>query len=307
VVPFTDRTDYVSAISNNFAYVTAVEKLMGIRVPERAEFLRVMTAELLRIQSHLLWYAAAGLDLGALSPFFYAFREREEIYSIMEEISGARMTFNYFKIGGFLQDVPASFFDRVRKFVGHAGKKFDEYQDLLIDNVIFVNRTRGVGILKPETALDYGVTGPVLRASGPAYDLRKCDPYSVYPRFDFGVPTGKIGDTLDRSQIRMDEMRQSLRILEQALDLIPAGPVMEKVPKTIKPPPGEVYSRVEGPRGVTGFYVVSDGTEKPYRSKFRTASFSNLSVMPEIVKGILIADLVAVLGSFDFVVPEIDR
>jgi NADH-quinone oxidoreductase subunit D len=307
IMPYTDRTDYLSSINNNFAYARAVEQLMGIRIPERAEFMRVIAAELNRIQSHLLWFGAYGLDVGALTPFLYAFREREEILEMLEDSTGGRLTHNYFRIGGFMYDLPKGFAAKLKKFTSHFRKKVKEYEALLIDNVIFVKRTRGVGIIDQATAINCGMSGPSLRGSDCAIDVRKDEPYSVYSRFDFNVPTGKHGDTWDRCHVRMVEMRESVHILEQAMEMIPSGPFREKVPKILKPPAGEAYTRVEGPRGQIGFYIVSDGTEKPYRIKMRAPSFSNLSAVREMAKGILIADIVAVLGSLDLVIPEIDR
>jgi len=307
IYPYFDRTDYLSAINNEWAYVMAVEKLMGIQVPERAEFIRVIAAELNRIMSHLLWYAAYGLDIGAMTPFLYAFREREEIIDMMEAATGARLLHNYFRIGGFRQDLPKAVMAKLKKFCSHFEDRIREYEGLLINNVIFVKRTENTGILAKETAVNYGVSGPSLRGSDCDYDIRKQDKYSVYPKFDFKAATGKNGDTLDRCRVRMQEMRESLRILKQASDMMPEGEVSVKVPKIIKPAPGEVYSRVEGPRGEIGVYIVSDGTDRPYRIKLREPSFSNLSALRDMVIGTKIADIVAIMGSLDLVIPEIDR
>ena len=307
IIPYTDRTDYLSAVNNNLAYCLAVEKLLGIEVPERAKIIRVILAELNRIMSHLLWYSAYGMDMGALTPIIYAFREREEIIDMMEAMTGGRLTHNALRIGGFKYDLPSDFIPKLKKFISHFNDRVDEYEALLINNVIFTSRTKGIGILKKEIGINYGVTGPSLRGSDVAYDLRKIELYSGYEKFDFQVCTGKNGDTWDRCIVRMNEMRESLKILTQSIDLLKEGEIMAKVPKIIKPAPGEVYAAVEGPRGEVGVYIVSDGSEKPYRIKLRSPSFSNLSVLKEIVVGYKIADIVAIMGSLDLVIPEIDR
>lgn len=307
IMPYTDRMDYLSAVNYNFAYAIAVEKLLGVQVPERAEYIRVILAELNRIMSHLVWYSAYGMDMGALTPIIYAFREREEIINMVEAMTGGRLTHHAFRIGGFKSDLPRDFMDKLKKFLSHFEDKVDEYEALLTNNVIFTARTRGVGVLAKDTAVNYGVSGPSLRGSDCAYDLRKNAPYSVYSKFDFKACTGKYGDTLDRTRVRMDEMRESAKILKQAMEGIPAGEIMAKVPKVIKPAPGETYAMVEGPRGETGVYIAGDGTEKPYRIKFRSPSFSNLSVLKEMTRGCKIADLVAIMGSLDLVIPEMDR
>ena len=307
VIPFTDRTDYLSAMANNFAYVMAVEKLLGLQVPERVEYIRVIMAELNRIASHLLWLAAYGLDMGAFTPFLYAFRDREEIGAMIEEASGGRLTTNYFRIGGFLHDLPRDFTGRLAKFISRFGRAVNELDTLLVENAIFVARTRGIGAISRERAVSYGMSGPCLRASDAPYDVRRDAPYSLYAKFAFDVPTGRNGDTWDRSWVRIEEMRQSLRILRQAMDGLPEGEHRVRAPRVIEPPPGEVYTAVEGPRGEVGFYIVSDGTRKPCRIKMRSPSFSNLGALPEIIRGMKIADLVAVMGSLDVVIPEMDR
>jgi NADH-quinone oxidoreductase subunit D len=307
IIPFTDRTDYLSAIANNWAYVMAVEKLLGLEVPQKVQYIRVLMAELNRINSHLLWLAAYGLDMGAFTPFLYAFRDREEINAMVEEASGGRLTTNYFRVGGFVHDLPAGFFPRLKKFVGRFGRAVNELDTLLVENAIFVARTRGVGVISRERAISYGMSGPCLRASNAELDVRREAPYSIYDSLEFEIPTGRNGDTWDRSWVRIEEMRQSLRILRQAMDGFPEGEHRVRAPRNIEPPAGEVYSAVEGPRGEVGFYVVSDGTRKPYRVKMRKPSFSNFSALPEIMRGLKIADLVAVMGSLDLVVPEIDR
>jgi len=307
IIPFTDRTDYLSAIANNFAYVMGVERLLGLQVPKKVEYIRVLMAELNRISSHLLWLAAYGLDMGAFTPFLYAFRDREEINVMIEEASGGRLTTNYFRVGGFVHDLPKEFFPRLKKFISRFGRAVNELDTLLVENAIFVARTRGVGAIGRDRAISYGMTGPCLRASDAPFDVRRDMPYSIYPSFDFEIPTGRNGDTWDRSWVRIEEMRQSLAILRQAMDGFPEGDHRARAPRNIEPPAGEVYSAVEGPRGEIGFYIVSDGTRKPWRVKMRKPSFSNFSALPEILRGLKIADLVAVMGSLDLVVPEIDR
>jgi NADH-quinone oxidoreductase subunit D len=307
IIPFTDRTDYLSAIANNFAYVMAVERLLGLEIPPKVQYMRVLMAELNRIASHLLWLAAYGLDMGAFTPFLYAFRDREEIGAMIEEASGGRLTTNYFRVGGFMHDLPTSFFPRLKKFLARFGKAVNELDTLLVENAIFVARTRGVGAISGPRAVAYGLTGPCLRASHMERDVRRDIPYSIYPQLSFEIPIGRNGDTWDRSWVRIEEMRQSLSILRQAMEGFPEGEHRARVPRNIEPPPGEVYSSVEGPRGEVGFYIVSDGTRKPYRIKMRKPSFSNFSALPEILRGMKIADLVAVMGSLDLVVPEIDR
>ncbi len=307
IMPYTDRTDYLSAIANNFAYVLAVESLMGQEVPEKAQYIRVIAAELNRIASHLLWLAAYGLDMGAFTPFLYAFRDREEIVAMLEEASGGRLTMNYFRIGGFMYDLPKGFFPKLKKFIARFGKSVDQLDTLLVENAIFVARTKGVGCIDRERAISFGMTGCCLRASNSACDIRRDIPYSIYPKLDFDIPTRPAGDTWDRSWVHIEEMRQSLRILQQAMDGFPEGDYRAKVPKVIRPPAGEVYSCVEGPRGEVGFFLVSDGTSKPYRIKMRKPSFSNFSALAEIIRGLKIADLIAIMGSLDLVVPEMDR
>ncbi len=307
IIPYTDRTDYLSAIANNFAYVMAVESLLGLEIPERVQYIRVLAAELNRIASHLIWLAAYGLDVGAFTPFLYAFAAREEITAMLELASGGRLTMNYFRIGGFTYDLPKAFFPRLKKFIAHFGKSIDELDDLLIENAIFVARTKGVGAIDRERAISFGMTGPCLRASNAPFDTRRVAPYSIYPKLDFDIPTRPDGDTWDRSWVRIEEMRQSLKILRQAMEGFPEGEYRAKVPRAIAPPPGETYASVEGPRGEVGFYIVSDGGRNPYRIKMRKPSFSNLSALPEILKGLKIADLIAILGSLDPIIPEMDR
>ncbi|MGE5553913.1 MAG: NADH-quinone oxidoreductase subunit D [Betaproteobacteria bacterium] len=308
IIPYTDRFDYLASMFNNQAYAMAVERLAGIAVPERAEYLRVIACELNRIASHLVAVGAYGLDVGALTPILYTFREREKIYDLMEMLCGARLLYAYMRIGGVGYDVPEEFWDRLNAFLAELPRRIDEYEDLLTTNEIFLARTRGVGVLTGAHATNHGVTGPNLRASGVPYDLRKADPYSAYAAFDFAVVTGQRGDSYDRYLVRIQEMRESLKILEQAAQACPReGPVLAKVPKVLKPPAGEAYAHVESPRGEVGCHLVSDGSTMPYRFRWRAPSFHHLSVLRELVKGAKIADLIAVFGSIDIVGAEVDR
>jgi NADH-quinone oxidoreductase subunit D len=306
-IPYTDRVDYLSAMSSNMAYVLAVERLADIPVPRRAEFLRVIMLELNRIASHLLWMGTLGLDLGAFTPFLYAFREREVILDLFEMTCGARLTYSYFRFGGVSKDIPPEFMPALKNFLPDLKKKIAEYDVLLTNNVIFLGRTKDIGILPKEMAIDYGVTGPNLRGSGVRWDLRKDDPYSIYSEFEFDIPIGSKGDCWDRYNVRIEEMRQSIRIIEQAIETIPPGNVSNGLMPNLRIEPGELYSRTESPRGELGIYLVSDGSNKPYRLKIRSPSFSNLSVLPEIAKGWKIADVVAILGSIDVVMGDVDR
>jgi NADH-quinone oxidoreductase subunit D len=307
VLPLTDRNDYLAAMSNNQVYCQAVEKLAGIEVPERAHFIRVVVNELGRIASHLVWLGTFALDLGAMSVFLYCFREREVLLSLFEEICGARMTYSYIRVGGVPWDVPDGWADRVRQFLDYLLPRLDENDALLTGNEVFLSRTQGVGVLDPRLAINYGVSGPSLRGSGPQFDVRRDDPYAVYDRLDFDIPYQTTGDCLGRYLVRVEEMRQSARIVRQALDLMPEGPIMAKMPRVFRPPAGEVYTRVESPRGLLGVYLVSDGGTNPFRLKWRAPSFANLQVLPEIVRGWKIADVVAILGSIDIVLGDIDR
>ncbi len=306
-LPLTDRLDYVSAMCNNLAYVQTVEKLLEVEVPERAEYIRVIMAELSRIASHLIFTGTFSLDLGAFTPLLYCFRTRELILDLFEAVSGQRMTFSYIRFGGVAKDLPDGFEEKCREALGMVRKNIDDLNTILTGNEIFQARCRGVGVLDPELAVEYGVTGPILRASGVRYDVRKDDPYGIYDRFDFEVPTGTNGDTLDRYLVRVAEMGQSARIIEQALDQLPKGEVAAKVPRNVKPVVGEAYHHIEGPRGDLGFFVVSDGSPKPYRWRVRSPAFVNISVLPELVRGLKVADLVAILASLDPVLGEIDR
>jgi NADH-quinone oxidoreductase subunit D len=314
VVPYTDRMDYLAAMNNNHGYVLAVEKLLGLEVPERAEYIRVIMAELNRIASHLVAFGTYGLDIGAVTPFLYAFREREMILDIFEMTCGARLTYNYYRIGGVGADLTPEIIDKIKEFLDDFEPKLKEYDALLSYNKIFIERTAGIGVIPLEMAIDYGITGPMLRASGMKWDLRKDDPYSIYDRFDFDIPTGvglkgPKGDCWDRYIVRMREMAESCKIIRQALEQLPDGDyILPKLPKMIRPPKGaEVYVRVENPRGELGYYIISDGTHNPYRVKVRSPCFTNLAILPAISKGVMLADLVAIVGSIDIVLGEVDR
>jgi NADH-quinone oxidoreductase subunit D len=307
-VPHTDRMDYVAAATNNLAYVGAVEKLVGLVVPPRARYIRTILCELQRISSHLLWLATHAIDIGAMTPFFYCFRERELVLDLFEEYCGARLTLNCMRPGGLPHDLPVGWTEKCRVFVDDFPSKVDEYEGLLTENRIWKKRTVGVGVLDAETAIDYAVSGPLLRGSGVKWDLRKEMPYEAYGEVEFDVPVGKNGDTYDRYLVRMEEMRQANRIVIQCLDKLPEGPVMAKRPRVLKAgKDAEVYHGIEGPKGEIGFYIVGDGTPNPYRCHVRAPSFINLQVVPELAKGQLIADLVAIIGTTDIVLGEVDR
>ena len=306
-IPYTDRIDYVSAMLCNHGFCMAVEKLAEIEVPQRAEYIRVIMDELNRIASHLIWLGTFSLDLGAITPFLYCFREREMILDLIEMTCGQRITFNYMRVGGVSRDLPREFIPKAREFVKYFKPRVDEYEAILTQNPIFLGRTKGVGILDQKTAIDYSVTGPNLRATGLKWDLRKEEPYSIYDKFEFDIPTGTKSDTWDRYMVRIQEMRQANRIVEQALESIPEGEIKAKTKAVFKPPQGEAYTRVESTRGEMGFYVVSEGDTMPYRLKLRTASFSNLAVLPEMVRGWKIADLVVIFASLDVIMPDVDR
>jgi NADH-quinone oxidoreductase subunit D len=306
LIHFTDRMDYLSAMLTNWAYVQSVEKSLGVQVPERAEYIRVMVGELNRLASHAMWFGAYCMDLGAATAFFYGFRERELIVDLFEAICGQRLTYNYMRIGGVAKDLTEDFIPRVKVICETMKRALDEYEGLVTKNVIFQERTQGIGVLSAEKAISYGCSGPVLRGSGVKKDLRKDDPYSVYDRFEFDIPTASSGDCWGRYLVRMEEMRQSVRILEQAMRQIPEGPVMADV-KAVRPPKGEYFARLETARGDMGVYFVSQGGTKPYRMKYRTACFSNLACLPEISRGWKVADVVSILGSLDVVIPDIDR
>jgi NADH-quinone oxidoreductase subunit D len=304
----TDRMDYLSPITSNWAYALAIERLSGMVVPERAEFLRVITGELSRIQSHLIAVGTFGMDVGTYgTPLLYALREREMVLDLLSLPTGVRMNPSYIRYGGVARDAPPEFFSQLERFLRIFPSKIDEYEAILTENEVFRNRTMGVGMIPPEVARAYSVTGPILRASGIDYDVRRAEPYSIYDRFDWDVPVRFNGDCFDRYMIRVLEMRQSTRILQQALDAIPEGDIRAKLPKVLKPPKGEAYARIEGPKGEIGFYLISDGSPNPYRYNVRPPSFVNLTCLSQIAVGHKLADAVVILGSFDIVMGEVDR
>ena len=305
--PYVDRMDYCAAVSNGLGYCLAVEKLLGVQAPPRAEVIRVILTELNRIGSHLIWLGTHALDIGAITPLFYVMREREDTLDIFEKYCGARLTTHAFRIGGLQYDLYDGFEQDVLKFCDMFPPKLDEYEELLTGNRMWIDRLTNVGVLNADDCKAYGVTGPMLRAAGVKWDIRKALPYSGYEKYDFEIPTRINGDTYDRYMVRMQEMRQSVRILRQAVADIPAGPIMAKVPKMIKPPVGEVYVSIEAPKGELGYYIVSDGTTQPYRVRVRPPSFVNLQSLDKMVRGALIADIVAVIGTIDIVLGEVDR
>ena len=307
-VVMTDRWDYVSAMPNNLVFCLAVEKLMNLQIPERANYLRVMMCELNRISSHLLFFGTYGIDIGAFTPFLHAFREREMALDLFEMACGARMTFNYIRIGGVMADIPPGWVEKCREFLNYFKGKLKEYDDLLSFNPIFMDRTKNVGIIPADEAVNWGLSGPNLRGSGASYDVRKADPYCVYDKLDFKVCVGEKGSCWDRYYVRMAEMAQSVAIVEQCLEALPSGDVMAKgVAKIPTPPAGEAYAHVEGSRGDLGIYLVSDGGTSPYRMHVRGPSYINLSVLQEALVGLKVADVIAVLGSTDIVLGEVDR
>ena len=312
VIPYTDRMDYLASMYNNFGYVVAVEKMLGIELPERVQYIRVIMGELQRIASHLVALGTYGLDIGAFTPFLYLFRDREKILSLFEMTCGARLLYNYMWVGGLSHDIHPDFVRLTKEFINYFKPTIVELDNLLSYNKIFIERTANVGVLPIDTAISYGVTGPMLRGSGIKFDLRREDPYSIYDKFDFDIPVGKglvgtVGDCWDRYYVRVREMEESLKILEQAIDNIPEGDVQSAIPKRIKPAKGTVYSRVESPRGELGYFIISDGTTSPFRVKVRAPSFVNLEVLGELCKGHLVADVIAILGSVDIVLGEVDR
>jgi NADH-quinone oxidoreductase subunit D len=305
--PYVDRMDYVAAVSNGLGYCETVEKLLQVEAPPRANYIRVILTELNRLASHMLWLGTHALDIGAMTPLFYTFRDREEILKIFEKYCGARLTTHAFRIGGCLYETYDGFERDVRKFIDIVPAKIDEYEELLTSNRIWVERTKNVGKISAADCKALGVTGPVLRASGVKWDIRKALPYAAYPDFDFEIPVGANGDTYDRYLVRMQEMRQSLRIIRQAVEGLPEGPIMAKVPKVMKPPAGEVYHSIEAPKGELGYFIVSDGSTQPYRVRVRPPSFVNLQALDLMVRGQLVADVVAVIGTLDIVLGEVDR
>lgn len=311
-MPYTDRIDYVAAMTANQGYAFAVEKLAGIVVPKRAEYLRVIAAELNRISSHLIAVGALALDMGGATPFVHALRERETINNLLESLCGARLTYNYVRIGGVSYDLPAGFAEKTREFLDHFEPIVDEFNRLITDNKIFRERLANVAVVTPEEAVSYGLVGANLRGSGIKFDVRKDEPYSIYPELEFEVPVGqgvagKLGDCFDRYQVRIFEMLQSVRILRQCLERIPEGDVLADLPRKLKPKKGEAYSRIEAARGDMLYWVVSDGTDMPYRVHCRTGSFNAMAIIEKLSAGLMIADLVAVIGSLDIVAPEVDR
>lgn len=312
VVPYCDRMDYVAAMNAELGFVVACEKLLKIKVPDRVEHIRVIMAELQRIASHLIAIGTFGMDIGAFTPFLFCMRDRERILDIFEQTCGARLLYNYMWIGGLSHDVPPDFAEKVKAFCKYFRGTISELNQLLSHNKIFIERTANVGVLPADVAVNCGASGPVLRGSGVKFDLRKNDPYSIYDKMDFEIPTGKgakgtVGDCWDRYMVRVEEMGQSLNIIEQAVANLPAGDVQSALPKRIRPDASEVYVRTETPKGEIGYYVVADGTTSPFRVKVRPPCFVNLSMLPAMVRGSMIADVIAILGSIDIVLGEVDR
>lgn len=307
-MPNTGRMDYLHALAYNHCFVCLVERAVGIEVPERAEYIRVITSELNRISSHLLWFGAFVLDLGGFSPLLYAFDDREQILDLLEAVTGSRLTYSYFRFGGVYNDIGEDFVAGTRAFITRMRERMPMYHGLVTKNIILIKRLKDVGYITPEMCRKYGASGPVARGSGLAYDVRRHEPFSVYPELDFDLPVYPEGDSMARYMVRMDEIEQSLRIVEQALDKLPEGPVMSpKAPRSIKPPKGDYYQAAESARGLFSIRAVSDASNTPYRMKLRTPSFSNLSVFAEASRGLLLPDALALLGSLDLVIPEIDR
>jgi NADH-quinone oxidoreductase subunit D len=332
-ITMTDRMDYLAPLSNNLCYCLAVEKILGLEIPKRAQYIRVLLTELTRIASHLVWVGTHAIDLGAMSVFLYTFREREEIMKIFEYVSGQRMMTSYFRIGGLALEPPPGWLDHVRRVIDYLPAHIDEYEGLLTNNKIWLARTKGIGVISAEDAIAWGASGPMLRGSGVAYDIRKAFPYSSYDEFDFDVQTQTAGDCFARYQVRVAEMRESIKIVRQAMEKVPPeGPIKAVMPGVVPPsreemkasiegliyhfkiytegfatPPGEVYQAIESPRGELGFFVVSDGSVHPYRVKVRAPSFINLQTLPKLCEGRLIADVVTCIGTTDIVLGEVDR
>jgi NADH-quinone oxidoreductase subunit D len=309
-MPYTDRLDYFCSLTNNWAYALSVEKLAGLQVPERAEYIRVITAELTRLQNHACLIGFLTQDMGASgTPLMYAFREREKILDLFESLTGARMMCNYMRFGGCRCDLPAGWLEQAKQVVEETPRFIDEFERLLAENEILMARTQGAGVLRRELAVNASITGPMLRATGVNYDIRKVDRYGIYDRFEFKVPLGDHGDTYDRYMVRVLEMRESVKILEQALPKIPAGPIIDPKAKLrgFRPKAGEAYGRIEAPKGELGFYLISDGGPNPYRYRVRPPSFINLTVLEDMCLGQLVADVVIILGSVDIVLGEVDR
>lgn len=312
IIPFTDRMDYLAAMSMEWGYALTVEKMMGIEVPRRAELIRIVCAELQRIASHLIFFGTYGIDLGAFTVFLYGVQDREQILRVFEEMSGARMLYNYIWIGGVWNDINEDQVDRLQNFCNEFEANLEKYWQLFGENKILINRLANVGVLTPEQCYDYGATGPILRGSGVKWDLRKNRPYGLYNEMEFDVIVGKgmkgtVGDCWDRMYVRVFEMFESIKIVRQALNKLEPGPVMAKVPKIIKVPAGEIYMRTECPRGELGYHLISDGGKTPYRLKVKSSCFTHVSMLPDIAPGQMIADLVASIGSIDIVLGEVDR
>jgi NADH-quinone oxidoreductase subunit D len=309
-MPYTDRLDYICSLTNNWAYALAVEKLAGLQVPERAEYIRIITAELTRLVNHTATIGFLTQEMGTNgTPLMYAFREREKILDLFEALTGSRMMCNYMRFGGCRVELPSGWLGQVKKIVNEFPRFLDEYERLMTENEIFMTRSQGVGVLKKELAINAGVTGPMLRASGVNYDIRKVDKYGIYDRFDFRIPLGSHGDVYDRYMVRMLEMRESLKILEQALCDIPPGPIMDPKAKLrgFRPKPGEAYGRIEAPKGELGFYLISDGSPNPYRYRVRPPSLINLTVLEDMCRGHSVADTIVIFGTVDIVLGEVDR
>ena len=308
IIALTDRTDYVAAATNNLGYCETVEKLMSLEVPRRARYIRTILAELQRMASHCIWLGTHAMDIGAMTVFLYALRERELILDLFEEYCGARLTYNSMRVGGLPLDIPPGWDRKVRAFCDIMASKVPEYEELLTNNRIWLERTRDIGVISGPDAIAIGLSGPPLRGSGVLRDVRKDEPYAAYDEFEFDIPLGSQGDTYDRYLVRMEEFRQSLRIIRQALDGLPEGPVMGKVPRLIKPPAGETYHAIESPKGELGYFIVADGKSmSPYRLRVRPPSFCNLQALRQLIRGHLVADVVALIGTIDIVLGEVDR
>ncbi len=306
-LPYTDRYDYLSAINNEFAYVRAVEKLLGIQVTERCEVIRVIMAEMQRIASHLMYFSAMGLDVGAITVYLHCFRDRERLIDLFENTTGQRLLYHYLRIGGLRNDLPYDFVEGLRSFIQYFPARLKEYDNLLTKNRIFRARMEGIAKISPEKAIRYGMSGPCLRACGIAHDLRKVLGYGAYPQFDFDIPCHDGCDAMSRHLVRCEEMAESLRILEQAADKLPGGEVSVKVPRNLKPPAGAIYERVEGARGEVGCYLVSDGSDKPFRVRWRPPSHFNLQPLPELMRGGYVADTVIAIAALDIMLGDVDK
>ncbi|OGF47985.1 MAG: NADH dehydrogenase [Candidatus Firestonebacteria bacterium RIFOXYC2_FULL_39_67] len=306
-IAMSDRYDYVCSMNNNFAVALAIEKHLGVEAPIRAQYIRILMAELNRVVNHMLFFGFFAMDLGATTALVFGFREREQVIELFESVSGARLTYNYFRVGGVARDLPSDFVEKTKVFIRFMRAKLKDYDNLVTDNVIFRDRTEGVGKFSKEDCVGYSLSGPIIRASGIKYDIRKDDTYSVYNEFDFNVPALENGDCFDRYLLRMLELRESLKIIEQVLEKLEPGEIIAKVPKVIKPPVGEAYVRTESPKGELSVYLVSDGSANPYRFHLRAPSFINLQILQKVLVGVKVADVIAILGSIDITLGEIDR